>query len=274
MAVCFRSLSGVQRTHLEGIFPHFGWSCFEVSAVTYANPLPIFGTVNFYKGHILTRSYCIAPSLLSADFRQLSQQIQAVEAAGGDWIHIDIMDGHFVPNMSMGIKSVEACRQVTQCPIDVHLMVREPEKFIGIFARAGADHLTVHVEATSQIHRVLQHIRELGCKPGITLNPGTPASHLDPILHMVDLVLVMTVNPGYGGQQFLPETLPKIQAIRQKLDEVNPSAMIEVDGGIAADTLPGVLAAGAQVFVAGNAIFNHPGGITAGIKALKDQLPG
>jgi ribulose-phosphate 3-epimerase len=223
---------------------------------------------------VLTRSYFIAPSLLSADFSQLGQQIKEVETAGGDWIHVDIMDGHFVPNMSMGIKTVEACRQITQHPIDVHLMVREPEKFIEIYAQAGANHLTVHVEATSQIHRVLQRIRELGCNPGITLNPGTPACQLDPILHMVDLVLVMTVNPGYGGQRFLPETLPKIRAIRQKLDDVNPSALIEVDGGISASTLPEVLTAGAQVFVAGNAIFNHPGGISAGIRALKTQLPG
>lgn len=222
----------------------------------------------------MKRSYLIAPSLLSADFSQLGQQIIEAEAGGGDWIHVDIMDGHFVPNMSMGIKAVEACRQVTRRPIDVHLMVREPEKFIEIYSRAGANHLTVHVESTSQIHRVLQRIRELGCSPGITLNPGTPAAHLDPILHMVDLVLVMTVNPGYGGQKFLPETLPKIRTIRQRLDEVNPSALIEVDGGVAAATLPDVLAAGAQVFVAGNAIFNHPGGIAAGIQTLKELLPG
>lgn len=222
----------------------------------------------------MTRLYFIAPSLLSADFSKLGQQIKEVEHGGGDWIHVDIMDGHFVPNMSMGIKTVETCSQVTQRPIDVHLMVREPEKFIEIYSQAGANHLTVHVEATNQIHRVLQRIRELGCSPGITLNPGTPAWLLDPILHMVDLVLVMTVNPGYGGQQFLPETLPKIQAIRKKLDEVNPSALIEVDGGIAAATMPDVLTAGAQVFVAGNAIFNHPSGITAGIQALKEQLPG
>jgi ribulose-phosphate 3-epimerase len=221
----------------------------------------------------LSQDYFIAPSLLSADFSKLGSQIREIEAAGGDWIHIDIMDGHFVPNMSMGIKAVEACRQISERPIDVHLMVREPEKFIEIYSRAGANHLTVHIEASAHIHRLLQRIRELGCKPGVTLNPGTPASQLDPILHMVDLVLVMTVNPGYGGQKFLPETTQKVRSIRRKLDEINPAAMIEVDGGIAATTLPQVLEAGAQVFVAGNAIFNHPDGIAGGIQALKFLLP-
>lgn len=221
----------------------------------------------------MVNSYYIAPSILSADFSQLGQQIKEAEAAGGDWIHVDIMDGHFVPNMSMGIKAVEACRQITKLPIDVHLMVQEPEKFIQIYSQAGADHLTVHVEATANIHQLLKMIRDIGCKPGVTLNPGTPVSLLEPILHLVDLVLVMTVNPGYGGQEFLPETRPKIQAIRQILDQVNPEALIEVDGGISTKTLPEVLQAGAQVFVAGNAIFNHPAGISTGIKVLKDLLP-
>jgi ribulose-phosphate 3-epimerase len=222
----------------------------------------------------LTRPFFIAPSILSADFGKLGSQIQEIEAAGGDWIHVDIMDGHFVPNMSMGIKAVEACRSITNLPIDVHLMVREPEKFIQIYSQAGAHHLTVHVEASDHIHRLIQQIREYGCKPGITLNPGTPAWRLDSILHMVEQVLVMTVNPGYGGQKFLPETVSKIRIIRDKLDEVNPKAMIAVDGGIAANTLPEVVEAGAQVFVAGNAIFNHPGSIAGGIKALRTLLPG
>lgn len=221
----------------------------------------------------INKPFLIAPSILSADFSNLGQQIKEVEAAGGDWIHVDIMDGHFVPNLPMGSRAVEACRRITQLPIDVHLMVQEPEKFIDIFAHAGADHLTVHIEASQNIHKLLQKIRQLGCKPGITLNPGTPAVALEPVLHMVDLVLVMTVNPGYGGQQFLPEILPKIREIRQKLDAINPDALIEVDGGIAPATLPQVIEAGAQVFVAGNAVFTHPDGISGGIQSLKKLLP-
>lgn len=221
----------------------------------------------------MPKPYYIAPSILSADFTQLGLQIKEAESGGGDWIHVDIMDGHFVPNMSMGIKAVEACREATKLPIDVHLMVREPEKFVEIFQRAGADHISVHVEATQNIHRLLQHIRQLGCSPGITLNPGTPDSALVPVLHLVDLVLVMTVNPGYGGQQFLSESTKKIREIRQHLDSINPDVLIEVDGGISQSTLPVVADAGAQVFVAGNAIFNHPDGITAGIRALKRIFP-
>ena len=222
---------------------------------------------------ISPKRFIIAPSILSADFTALGQQLKTAEDAGADWIHIDIMDGHFVPNMSMGRLAVEACRKTTQLPLDVHLMVKEPENFIEIYAKAGADHLTVHVESSPNIHRLLQKIKQLGCKAGITLNPGTPAAVLDPILHMVDLVLVMTVNPGYGGQEFLPEVLSKIKDIRQKLDLVNPGVLIEVDGGISTTTLPQVIDAGAQVFVAGNAIFNHPAGITAGIQAFSDSLP-
>lgn len=219
------------------------------------------------------KTYRIAPSILSADFTQLGKQVEIVEKAGGDWIHIDIMDGHFVPNMSMGRLALEACRRVTMLPLDVHLMVREPEKFVEIFAKAGANHLTVHVEATPNIHRLLQNIHQLGCKVGVTLNPGTPAVAIKPVLHMVDIVLVMTVNPGYGGQKFIPQTLLKITEIRQELDRVNPNALIEVDGGIDTTTLPDLITAGAQVFVAGNAIFNHPEGIIKGVHALKNLLP-
>jgi ribulose-phosphate 3-epimerase len=221
----------------------------------------------------MTKKYFIAPSILSADFTILGQEIKTAEQAGADWIHIDIMDGHFVPNMSMGIKAVEACRKVTALPLDTHLMVREPEKFIEIYAKAGASHLTVHIEATPHIHRLLQQIEEAGCKAGITLNPGTSASLIEPVLPMVYQVLVMTVNPGYGGQQFIAESLPKIRLIRRLLDEVNPQAFIAVDGGISRETLPRVIDAGAQVFIAGNAIFNHPQGVEAGIKALADLLP-
>ena len=220
-----------------------------------------------------SRKYYIAPSILSADFTKLGEQVKIAENAGCDWIHIDIMDGHFVPNMSMGRLALEAWKRVIGLPLDDHLMVKQPEKFVKIFAESGADHLTVHVEATQNIHRLLQKIKELGCKPGITLNPGTPASAIKPIIHMVHHVLVLTVNPGFGGQDFLTETLPKIKKIRSKLDQVNPKALIQVDGGISPSTLPQVIAAGAQVFVAGKAIFNHPEGIPAGIQSLKNLLP-
>ena len=221
----------------------------------------------------MSKKYLIAPSILSADHGQLTQQIKQAETAGGDWIHVDIMDGHFVPNMSMGPLALKASREATSLPQDVHLMVNEPEKFVEIYAKAGADHITIHVEATPNIHRAIQDIHELGCKAGIALNPGTPHIAAEPVLHLVDQVLVMTVNPGYGGQSFLAEVLPKIGKIRQILDQINPDAIIGVDGGIDASTLPLALDAGAGYFVSGNSIFNHPNGIAAGVQALKAKLP-
>ncbi len=221
----------------------------------------------------MSKKFILAPSILSADFSSLGEQIKEVENAGADCIHVDIMDGHFVPNMSMGRKALEACKRVTTRPLDVHLMVERPENFIEWCAESGADRLTVHVEATPNIHRVLQRIHELGCKAGIALNPGTPATSLDVVLHMVDLVLVMTVNPGVGAQKFLPETLPKIRGIRQKVDQINPQALIQVDGGISSATIEKVIAAGAQIFVAGNAVFKHPDGPAAGVAELSALLP-
>lgn len=221
----------------------------------------------------MAQNFIIAPSILSADFSHLGDQVSIVENAGADWIHVDIMDGHFVPNMSIGRKALEACKQATSLPLDVHLMVETPENFIEWYAESGADRLTVHIEATLNIHRVLQRIAELGCKVGISLNPGTPASSLDAVLHMVDLVLVMTVNPGFGAQKFLPENLSKIREIRAKLDRINPQALIQVDGGISSSTIQKVNEAGAQVFVAGSAVFNHPDGPAAGVAALKAFNP-
>jgi ribulose-phosphate 3-epimerase len=215
----------------------------------------------------------IAPSILSADFTRLGQQIQACQDGGADWIHVDVMDGHFVPNLTMGPFIVKACREVTDLPLDVHLMVEAPERLLEAFAQSGATNLTVHVETCPNLHRTLQTIRELGCKPGVTLNPGTPASHLDPVLHLIDLVLVMSVNPGYSGQSFLPEVLPKLSYLRQRLAEINPSAWLEIDGGMNLNTLPLALQAGAQVFVASKAIFNHPRGIAVAMKELRDCLP-
>lgn len=220
----------------------------------------------------MSKEFILAPSILSADFSRLGDELTTIENAGADWIHVDIMDGHFVPNMSMGRKALEACKKVTHLPLDVHLMVELPENFIEWYAQSGADHLTVHVEATPNIHRVLQRIHELGCEVGIAINPGTPVTSLDAVLHLVDLVLVMTVNPGFGSQKFLPETLIKIREIRHKLDQINPKALIQVDGGISSSTIGQVAEAGAQVFVAGNAVFNHPSGPAVSISTLKGCL--
>jgi ribulose-phosphate 3-epimerase len=214
----------------------------------------------------------IAPSILSADFTRLGEEIAACENAAADWIHVDVMDGHFVPNMTLGPLVVEACRQATKLPLDVHLMIEKPENLIEAFAHAGASRLTVHVETCPNLHRTIQQIQSLGVKAGVTLNPATPAVMLKEVLSLVDLVLVMTVNPGFGAQAFLPEMLPKIAEIRQMLDKVNSPAWLEVDGGVSEKTIPALANAGADAFVAGNAVFKHPGGIAAGIKTLKEAI--
>jgi ribulose-phosphate 3-epimerase len=218
------------------------------------------------------KSPVIAPSILSADFTHLGQDLAACQTAGADWIHIDVMDGHFVPNMTLGPLVVQACRRATSLPLDVHLMIENPDTMIDAFAKAGADRLTVHVETCPHLHRTIQHIQALGVKAGVTLNPATPAIMLKEVLPYADLVLVMTVNPGFGGQSFISEMLPKIAEIRQLLDNINSPAWLEVDGGVTDKTLPAMLKIGANAFVAGNAIFNHPGGIAAGIKSLQVLL--
>ncbi|MEW6404384.1 MAG: ribulose-phosphate 3-epimerase [Chloroflexota bacterium] len=217
-------------------------------------------------------NYLIAPSILSADFAHLGDQIAACESAGADWIHVDVMDGHFVPNMTIGPLVVEACKRVTKLPLDVHLMIEKPEQYLEAFAKAGASGLTVHVETCPHIHRTLEHIKSLGCRAGVTLNPGTHVTTVEPVLHLADLVLVLTVNPGFGGQAFLPETIGKITEIRRRLDALGSKAYIEVDGGIAANTLPLVKNAGANVFVAGNAVFKHAKGVKGGIQALRKAI--
>ena len=194
------------------------------------------------------------------------------EKSGADWIHIDVMDGHFVPNITMGPFIVEACRRATGLLLDVHLMIESPERAIRDFISAGADNITIHTEASPNLHRTLQAIKDLGSRAGVAINPGTPASAVRPVLGLVDMVLVMTVNPGYSGQTFLSETMSKVEKIHSWMKEINPSADIEVDGGVNANTLPQVQAAGANVFVAGNAIFKHPEGISGGIRALRAHL--
>jgi len=218
--------------------------------------------------------YLISTSILSADFACLGEQISEAESAGADWIHIDVMDGHFVPNLTMGPFIVEHCRRMTSLPLDVHLMVEKPESLLQDFAAAGASVLSVHIETCPHIHRTLQSIRQMGCKAGVVLNPGTPASAVEEALPLVDMVLVMSVNPGYSGQTFLPEVLPKTAAIRKKLDEVNPWAMIEMDGGLTTKTLPQAVEAGVQIAVAASAVFKHPQGILAGIRTLRASFPG
>ncbi|MBA4379807.1 MAG: ribulose-phosphate 3-epimerase [Anaerolinea sp.] len=220
----------------------------------------------------MSQKYILAPSILSADFTRLGDQIAECEAAGADWIHVDVMDGHFVPNLTMGPFIVEACRRATKLPLDVHLMVESPERLLEAFAKAGASHLTVHVETCPNLHSTLQEIRNLGCSAGVTLNPGTPVTAIEPVLHMIDLLLVMTVNPGYSKQTFLPETISKVAALRRMLDAIGSSAWLEVDGGISAQTLPEVRKAGANAFVAAHAVFDYPEGIAAGIAALREKL--
>jgi ribulose-phosphate 3-epimerase len=222
----------------------------------------------------MTAPYVLSVSILSADFTQLGEQIREAERAGADWIHVDVMDGHFVPNLTMGPFIIASCRRVTQLPLDVHLMIKSPEHLLEAFAQAGSSILTVHVETCPNLHRTLQTIRELGCKAGVVINPATPVSLVKPVLHMVDLVLVLSVNPGFSGQSFLPEVLPKLTALRKDLDRVNPSAHLEVDGGIDSKTLPLALKAGANAFVAAHAIFDYPAGITAGIRQLRSLFPG
>jgi ribulose-phosphate 3-epimerase len=220
----------------------------------------------------MNKEYLITPSILSADFAHLGEEIKEVDKHGANWVHIDIIDGHFAPNLTMGFAIVKACRRVTEMPLDVHLMVEEPEKWIERFVEAGADRQTVHVETCPDLAGTLKYIKSLGCKAAVTLRPDTPAEKIKPVLDLVDHVLVMTVQPGYSGQKFMPETLATIRQVRQWLDEVNPQAPIQVDGGINPKTLPMVIDAGASVFVAASAIFGHPQGTAAGIESLWEVI--
>lgn len=197
----------------------------------------------------------IAPSILSADFVRLGEQIRAVEGAGADWIHLDVMDGHFVPNITFGPLLVEAVGRMTDLPLDVHLMIEEPDRYVAAFCEAGADSVSVHAEASGHLHRTLQLIRDHEVRAGVAINPATPIQAIDHILDMVDIVLVMTVNPGFGGQHFIEATIPKIRAVAERILGSGRSIEVEVDGGIGPQTAPGVVKAGATVLVAGSAIF-------------------
>ena len=210
----------------------------------------------------------LAPSLLSADFVRLAEEIARVEAAGADWLHLDIMDGHFVPNLTFGPPVVAAIRKISKLPLDVHLMVSNPTALVEQFAEAGADYLTVHVETEPHLHRLVNRIRELGVKPAVTLNPATSVDSLDEILSEVDMVLVMSVNPGFGGQKFIPASLDKIRRLRQKLKRLDRQVLIEVDGGVNQETAPQLIEAGVDVLVAGSAVFGSAD-MKATIAALK-----
>ncbi len=211
----------------------------------------------------------IAPSILAADFTRLGEQIAAAEAAGADYIHIDVMDGQFVPNMTMGPMVVAAARRATKLPLDVHLMIVEPERHIPAFADAGASLISVHVETCAHLHRTVQQIREVGARPSVVLNPHTPVVMVKEVLPFIDMVLLMTVNPGFGGQSFIPEMLPKIRELREMVRQIGRAIDIEVDGGIDIHTTPQVVVSGANVLVAGTAIFGAPAGIPAAVQALR-----
>ncbi len=213
----------------------------------------------------------IAPSILSADFSRLGEEIAAVEAAGADWLHVDVMDGHFVPNLTIGPAVVASIRKATRLPFDVHLMIERPERFIDAFAEAGADGITVHVEASGHLHRTIGLIREKGLKAGVSLNPATPLGLVEPILPDIDLLLVMTVNPGFGGQRFIEGMLPKIATSRRMIGEINPAVLLQVDGGVTLKNIRAIADAGADVLVAGSSIFGS-GNYRETIEAMKALL--
>ena len=214
----------------------------------------------------------ISPSILSADFGRLGEQVAEASESGADYIHVDIMDGHFVPNLTIGPIIVSGIRPWTVLPLDVHLMIEEPDRLIPDFAKAGANILTVHPEACRHLHRVIYQIKDMGVKAGISLNPGTPASVLEPVISDVDLVLVMTVNPGFGGQKYIHSVTSKIAKVRQMLDEAGSGAELEVDGGINVETASKAVEAGARVLVAGSAVFNDRDTVAGSIARIRESL--
>lgn len=215
----------------------------------------------------------IVPSILSADFTRLGEQVRAVEQAGARRIQIDVMDGHFVPNITMGPMVVEAVRSCTRAILEAHLMISNPQDYIETFAKAGADVIIVHQEVSPHLHRTLKQIHDAGKKAGVALNPSTPVFMLQDMLPFCDLILVMTINPGFGGQDFIPETLPKIRTLRQMLQQRNITCDIEVDGGINEQTIPQVVQAGANLLVAGSAVYNHKESVEQALAKLRNAIP-
>jgi ribulose-phosphate 3-epimerase len=216
-------------------------------------------------------SFLLSASILSADFGQLEDQIHQVEDSRVDWVHIDVMDGVFVPNISMGAFIVEKVHAISMLPLDVHLMIVNPERHIETFAKAGAQTISIHWENNSNIHRTLQSIHDLGCKAGVVINPGTPAICLESVLDLADMVLIMSVNPGFSGQKFIPNSLKKIGQVKEIVMNTGKKTLIQVDGGINEGNAKSVLSAGADVLVAANAIFRYPNGIQAGVSALRNS---
>ena len=212
----------------------------------------------------------LAPSIVSADALRLQDEITACEKGGADWLHVDVMDGHFVPNITMGPFLVQAYKRASRLPLDVHLMIEKPERYLEAFAKAGAAHITVHVETCPHLYRTMQEIKALGCLAGVTLNPGTALATLEAVLQLADLVLIMSVNPGFSYQSFLPESLGRVRQVRQMLDAAKSKAHLEVDGGISSSNIAQLREAGADAFVSANAIFGHPGGAEAGVRALRE----
>ena len=218
------------------------------------------------------RKIKISPSILSADFSRLAEQIRDAEKSGVDYLHVDVMDGHFVPNITIGPLVVKALKNLTKMPLDVHLMIENPERYIEDFSIAGSDIITVHQEACVHLNRTIQQIHDLGLKAGVSINPSTPVNTLDEIISDVDLVLVMTVNPGFGGQSFIPSCTEKIKKIREMLDYCDSSADLEVDGGINVNTVFDIVEAGANSFVAGSAIFNKQNSVFENVKSLREKI--
>jgi len=211
----------------------------------------------------------IAPSILSADFARLSDEIGAIEKGGAEWVHVDVMDGHFVPNITIGPLIVDAARRSTKLPLDVHLMIENPDLYIEEFVQAGADIVTVHQEVCTHLHRTIQKIRELGAKPGVALNPGTSLETVRNLLPDVDLLLVMSVNPGFGGQSYIEASTAKLSRARAMLDEIGSDAELQVDGGVGIANVEAIVNAGASVVVAGSAVYRHPDGAAAGVRAIR-----